>query len=434
MNSKPSNPIDRRRFVRASLAASVGGVLAPAILRGSEAPQPAKLALLHRSGRPLGWFPNVTAPRILAATEGATAILVHASNDTILQIGRRKQSLGLLTRARMTIAPDGTMYIAGQRDRSLWLIRVTPSGKVASTRLATLAEPHGAAGLDLVWTPDGVRIIASGSRPQTVALYSDVPSTPPRVLTVNAWAQPILRYDPARRRLHLLLCPWIDASAIYSTAYYLRSDDHGETWLQADAKPYDLPLQPNSREHGLERPPPEVVTIIGQPNGGHSNTLAHCLELDPDGHPHFLYSFNRPYHLAREPFMRCVHVCWDGAKWSLDRWDGSKWKFGELSADFAVDIAGGCLDIVNRDTLHALVMFKDRKASWLDLGITSSRDGGRTWSPVQEVTTDASARAAHYITPQWTRVGSAREFICSGLNREPRAPLYRGRIDDRRFV
>ena len=423
----------RRAFIT-SVGAGVLLTGAPPVLRGAETRPPAKLDLLHRSGRPLGWFPNVTAPRILAATEGATAILAHASNDTILQIGRRRQSLGHLARARMTSTPDGTLYVAGLRDHSLWLLRVTPSGKVASARLGSLPEPHGAAGLDLVWTPDGVRVIASGPRPQTVALYSEVPGTPPRVLTVEAWAQPILRYDPARQRLHLLLCPWIDASAIYSTVYYLRSDDHGETWCQADAKPYDLPLQPNSREHGLERPTPEVVTIIGQPNGGHSNTLAHCLELDPDGHPHFLYSFNRPYHLAREPFMRCAHVCWDGAKWSLDRWDGSKWKFGELSADFAVDIAGGCLDIVTRDTLHALVMFKDRKASWLDLGITSSRDGGRTWSPVRAVTTNANARATHYVTPQWARVVGAREFICSGFNREPRAPLYRGRIDDRRIA
>ena len=423
----------RRTFVQA-VGAGALWTLAPGttIAAAREATPPIRLALT--AGHSLGWFPNVTAPRILATSDGTAAILIQAKNDTILQIRRRKQSLGLLARARMTTAPDGTLHVAGLRDGGLWLIRVAPSGKVSSVRLASLPEPHAAAGLDLVWTPDGMRIVAPGPRPQTVAFYSDAPGGAPRVLTIHAWAHPILRYDTARRRLHLLLCPWIDASAIYSTVYYLRSDDHGESWRQADGTTYDLPLQPNSREHGLERPRPEVVTITGQPNGGHSNTLAHGLELDPDGHPHFLYSFNRPYHLAREPFMRCAHVCWDGTKWSLDRWDGSKWKFGELSADFAVDIAGGCLDIVDRDTLHALVMFKDRKASWLDLGTTSSRDGGRTWSAVRALTADANARAAHYVAPQWARVGDAREFICSGFNRDPRAPLYRGRIDERRFA
>lgn len=424
----------KRRTFLGSLGTAATSTLVPGLLHGAERRPVGDLKILLRSGRPLGWFPNVTAPRLLAMGDGPLAVLLHSAKDAVLQRGQRRQSLGVLARARLAADPDGTMHIAGFRDGALWHVRVPPSGQPVSRRLAIVSEPHAAAGLDLVWTPDGVRIVAPGPTPQTFVVYSDAPEAIPLVLTVHAWAHPILRYDPVRRRLHLLLSPWIDASAIYSTVYYLRSDDHGATWRRADGTAYELPLQPNSREHGLERPCPEVVSITGQPNGGHSNTLAHGLELDPEGHPHFLYSFNRPYHLAREPFMRCAHVCWDGAKWSLDRWDGSRWKFGELSADFAVDIAGGCLDVVDKDTLRALVMFKDRKEPWLELGITSSRDRGRTWSPVNPLTADARRRAAHYVTPQWVRMGTRYEFVCAGFHSASESPVYQGSLEEGIFA
>ncbi len=392
------------------------------------------MEVLFPSGRPLSYFPNVSGPRLLLDGDQAAAVLIHSNDDTFLQRGARRLSLGFLARARMVADPDGVIHIAGLRKDGLWLVRVKKSGQHEPVKLATIPEPHAAAGLDLVWTAEGVRIAAPGPVPRTVAVYSERPDTKPLVLTKHAWMHPLLRYDAARRRLHLVVCPWLDASAIYSTVYYLRSDDHGATWGPAKGSLYELPLQPNSREHGLDRPPPEVVSIIGQPVGGHSNTLAHSLELDPDGQPHFLYSFNRPYHLAREPFMRCVHIWWDGAKWSLDNWDGAKWKSGELSSDFKVDIAGGCLDLIDRNTIRALLLFKDRTVPWLELGIASSHDGGRTWSPVKPLTTDAATKAAHYVAPSWVKRGTGYEFVCAGFNLSPHAPVYRGTIDERSFA
>lgn len=416
------------------MGAGTAWTLAPNLIRGAEAHPTDAVQVLFPSGRSLGYFPNVTGPRLVADDEDAPAVLIHSVSDTVLHRSGRKLSLGSLARARMVTDSDGVIHVAGLRDDGLWLVRVTKSGKPTATQLATFPEPHPAAGLDVAWTAEGLRIIGPGPTPRTMAVYTDKPEAKPLVLTIHAPVHPLLRYDAGRHRLHAVFCPWNDYSAIYDTVYYLRSDDHGASWLKSDGSKHELPLQPTAREHGFERPRPEPISITGQPAGGHSNTLAHCLDLDADGHPHLLYTFNRPYHLAREPFMRCVHICWDGAKWSLDNWDGSKWKSGELSADFSMDVAGGCLDIVDRKTIRALLMFKDRKSLWLDLGIASSNDGGKTWSAIKPITTDSGPKAAHYVAPSWVRRGTDYDFVCAGFNKGPEAPVYRGTIPAHLFA
>jgi hypothetical protein len=167
----------KRRTFPGSLGTVATSTRVPGLLRGDE-PRPVnELKTLLRSGSPLGGFPKVTAPRLFAVGDGLPAVLLHSAMATVLQRRQRRPSLRLLARARFAADPDGTMQIAGFRDGALWRLRLPPSGQPVSRRLAIVPEPHAAAGLDLVWTPDGVRI---------VPLHAEIRDDPPlRIRLVN---------------------------------------------------------------------------------------------------------------------------------------------------------------------------------------------------------------------------------------------------------
>jgi len=50
------------------------------------------------------------------------------------------------------------------------------------------------------------------------------------------------------------------------------------------------------------------------------------------------------------------------------------------------------------------------------------------------LTDDAARRSAHYVTPQWARVGNRYEIVCAGFNHAPESPVFRGAIEDNLFA
>jgi len=376
--------------------------------------------VLIEKGRPCGLFPHISGPQVITQG-GSVVILAGSGDDTFLLIGEEKVELDMLARAHMKTDETGQIHIVGTRGRELCYLRIDANRKPESINLDTLADVCPAVGLDIAWTPESPLIVAPGPEPRTLALYSPANNTPPRVLARRMRAHPLLSYDANRKRLHLVFCGWNDYSNFYDVVYYMRSDDSGRTWTKADGTPIPVPF-----ECGGSEPEPDVLSGRGQNTGAESNTLPHCLELDADGRPHVLYSFCRPYFIAMgpattdpvEPRMRTKHICWDG----------NGWVASELSPDFEVDIAGGVLAIENSRRLHALVMFKQLDADWLDLGYMYTEDGGQTWQPILAVTEDAAQRYAHYVAPSIVKLEAKLHYVYTVCAESQESPVYAGAI------
>ena len=423
----------RRVFIQ-TLGCGASLTFGPGLLKAGPDDTNLNLRELLSNAPNVGYFPNVSGPRIQAWGEDDVAVLATGTEGATLFLGPKPVPLGTLQRGRLAIDDQGVAHVVGTRGLELIHIRVGKDLRPATETLAALPALHPATGLDVAWTRAGLIVVGPGPEVRTLACYTvGAGSVKPRVLTRHAWSHPVLFCDRQRDRLHLVMSPWNDNGSIYDVVYYLRSDDDGRSWGKADGNPLELPLQPTPPEYGREHGSPEQLSITGQPAGGHSNTLGHCVAVDSAGNPHVLYSFNRPYHLfqGREPLMRCVHVGFDGKEWSRGEWDPStgKWRAGELSADFSRDVAGGALRIVDGKRFEALVLFRDRKRLWLDLGITMSEDAGRTWQPIRPLTRDAEKKAANYVAPVWVRRGLATEVVCTAQNKSAQAPIYRGRLE-----
>jgi hypothetical protein len=409
----------RREFIE-----TLGLATAATILPRTEAAEPA-LQVVRSSARSASLFPHISRPQ-LVNINGSAGILCHSDSNTFWSYGKKQTSLGPLMGARAVSGPDGEVHCVGWRGTDLVHARLAQFRPPKMERFATKAKLHPAVGLDAVSLDGQVLAVAPGVGGRSLALYTS-DGSPPRPITHSRWAHPLLAFDASRRILHLVFSPWADLSSLYSTIVYLRSADLGKTWTKSDGSPLATPFKPAPPEHGGIDVRPEILSVQGQPAGGFAHTLAHCLALDPAGNPHVLYSFCRPYFVAggeaaekskREPRMRTMLV----------RWTGTDWMSSELSADFAVDVAGGSLAWDSDGKLHALVMFKDKEAHWLDLGHTSSRDGGKTWMTIESVTSDAAVREQHYLAPSMISTADGFDFVCTSINERKRSSVFRGSL------
>ncbi len=391
--------------------AFLGGVAAGPLCGSTGRPAPRVLVAASPADE---WFPHVSGPRIEAVNDECWK-LARTRDKAVLFAGGRRLALGPLERSRICADPEGGAHVAGTRGRELWHFRITARLQLTARRIATLSSLHPATGLDITWTPAGVLIAAAGPEPASLALYPA--SGDPLLLARRRWAHPLLRYDARRSRLHVVWSGWNDASSIYDVIYHLQTGDGGKSWQRADGSVIDAPFE--HRQPGAE---PDVLTRRQQSGGGESNTLAHALQCDENGNPHVLYSFCMPYAIgmgpARARRMQTKHVRWTGAAWAAT----------EISAGPETDVAGGALAI-NGASLHALLMYKSIDADWLDLGLTSSGDGGATWSPPDPITGDASGKKAHYVAPAVSQVGRRLEYVFTAQSARRETPVYVGEMD-----
>jgi hypothetical protein len=341
--------------------------------------------------------------------------LARTRDKAAVFAGGRRIALGVLERGRICTDPEGGAHVAGTRGRELWHFRISARLQVTARRIAAVSSVHPATGLDIAWTPAGVRIAAPGPEPATLALYPA--SGDPLLIARRRWAHPLLRYDARRSRLHVVWSGWNDSSTFYDVLCHLQTSDGGKTWQRADGSEFGAPYE--YRQPGAE---PGVLSRRQQSGGGESNTLAHSLQCDEQGAPHVLYSFCMPYAIgmgpARAPWMRTKHL----------RWTGTAWAAMELGQGAETDVAGGALT-VSGASLHALVMYKHIDEGWLDLGITGSGDGGATWSPLDPITRDAAGRKAHYAALAACQVGRRLEYVCTSQSARKETPVYVGEVD-----
>lgn len=412
----------RRTFIRSVGAAFVGTTL-PALAHTERE----SARVLLRSARPAGYFPHISGPQILPDSKVPIA-LMHGRTRTLLNAGTKQIAFESLDCARMIRDAHENIQIVGWRRNTLVHLQLKSSGDLTTARLAERAQRYPAIGLSAVFARGELLIAAPGEDKRSLALYSSRVGMQ-RVVTHSRWVHPLLAFDSNRGRLHLVFCPWAELSSLYSTVQYLRSDDFGGNWTRSNGLAVATPFKPAPAEHGNGGVQPEIISVHGQPTGGFAHTLAHQLSLDREGNPHLLYSFCRPYHIAGGPAQREKRKMEPRLRTMFVRWNGTEWKSSELAADWSVDVAGGAFDWDERGRIHALVMFKDKDAHWLDLGHTMSEDQGATWQGIRPITTDAAPNRMHYLAPSLCKNGRDFEFLCTSYSEQMRSNIYEGRLE-----
>jgi hypothetical protein len=72
---------------------------------------------------------------------------------------------------------------------------------------------------------------------------------------------------------------------------------------------------------------------------------------------------------------------------------------------------------------------REAGAEWLDLGLARSTDGGRTWGPIAEVSTEGRQRKAHLVSPGAFARGNVVSWVCGTLPAEGDAVLLEGSLE-----
>ena len=306
--------------------------------------------------------------------------------------------------------------MAGMRGRELVHLACSGRDRTVSTTIGNSTEVHRAAGLDIAWTREGLRVVGPGTDPRTLSIYGM--GAQPLLIARRSPAYSLLAYDEQRHIFHLVFCGWSEDSSMYDVVYYMRSADAGRTWTRADGSPFILPF-----EYRWRGPEPDVLSRRQQNAGGEADTLAQSLVLDAEGYPHVIYSFCMPYAIGvgpaeppnRQPLVRTKHV----------RWTGSEWKASEEFAGAGMEIAGGSL-VMTGKTSVAVVSYRSFGQRWLDLGYAQIVNDGST--SIQRLSEAGTSHRGNLFAPVATATGAHIHYVCAVAGRDVQAPLEAGQF------
>ncbi|MSU36788.1 MAG: hypothetical protein EXS36_17155 [Pedosphaera sp.] len=435
MNSKPSNPIDRRRFVRVSLAAAVGGVLAPALGAGASASKQRsfpkrrfRIRQIADDGDNNAFFPSAAAGKLFGVGDGSTVMGYATQKGAALW----RQEGGVWRRG--TLLPIQRPYLVEDTEGFVHAFGLEDRGRGQEIWHYTAREPHAVSRFDegeriyeknysaavsgddgtLYYFGAGLKTFGFREKPRG-GTWSDTH-------TVAAGSCIYPAAVCRGQSIHLIFCGWNGSPALYEGIYYMRSDDRGASWRRSDGRALTLPADWKSPEI-------EILSGTQATGGGEANTHNLSLLVDRTDRPHILYWYSRPYGIAfgtasgsdPEPNIRVKHL----------RRDADGWKSSLLCLERDRDIAYAVLAEDERGGLHAIVTQKRSNDRFYDLGYTFSNDAGDTWAPIQVLTRDAHRQRLSYahvaVNP---RLRNGRlQFTCNMWSGKKPSPIWYGEVE-----
>ena len=304
------------------------------------------------------------------------------------------------------------MHCAGTRGIDLYHYEWLDTKRPIGTQVARGLNLHPAAGLDVLWTRSGLRIVGPGPGGPALWMYG---GGEPTLIARRSWAYPLLAYDSQRGFLHLAFSGWCEESGMYDVVYYLRSTDAGRSWMRADGSPFPLPFE--YRWRGLE---PDVLSRRQQSSGGEADTLVHSIVVDSAGRPHILYSFAMPYAIGVGPADGPDRQPWSRTKYV--RWTGTEWQSTEIVSETRAEVAGGSL-VVFKHALAAVIVYTSSAETGLDLGYIIINDGVLPSNPVAIARTNGEST---FFAPAAAATSNRIHYVCPSVVLKQESRLHAG--------
>lgn len=163
--------------------------------------------------------------------------------------------------------------------------------------------------------------------------------------------------------------------------YYLESSDFGRTWTNAAGKVLNVPL--NS---------PKNDALVREYQVEHQLVYVKDLDFDERGRPVILYVLSHGFESGPKNGQRV---------WTTARWTGSRWDFRKVTtSDHNYDT--GSLYIEKDGTWRVIGPSAPGPQAWGtggDVEIWTSKNQGKTWTKLRQVTNNSSYNHSHVRRP-----------------------------------